>query len=48
MHVAERGDDAPTPLTGLAAFCAFQRAIGERCAWGPVVADAELIRRFDG
>jgi hypothetical protein len=30
----------------VSAFREFQRAIGERCEWGPIVGNAERIGRF--
>jgi hypothetical protein len=46
VHVAEQEDDTPGPLPGVSAFREFQRAIGERCEWGPIVGNAERIGRF--
>jgi len=42
VHVAVLDGEA-NPLAGSAAFAEFQRGIGERCADGPVAADAQII-----
>jgi hypothetical protein len=46
VHVAASDVEGTTPLTGLAAFRAFQEGIDERCEWGPVVSVAEEVGAF--
>jgi acyl dehydratase len=45
VHVAVTDGDE-NPLTSSPAFAAFQAGIGERCAEGPVPADARVIGNF--
>jgi acyl dehydratase len=45
VHVAVTDGDE-NPLTSSPAFAAFQAGIGERCAEGPVPADASVIGNF--
>ncbi len=45
VHVAIL-DGEVNPLSGSAAFAAFQAGIGERCAEGPFPADATLVGNF--
>ena len=47
VHIAEQDGEGDSPLPKLAAFREFQAGIGERCEWGPVVAGAEVVGRFD-
>jgi hypothetical protein len=46
VHVAVTDDDNDNPLTSSPAFAAFQSAIGERCAEGPIPAEATVIGNF--
>ena len=46
VHVAVT-DGEETPLTSSPAFAAFQSAIGERCAEGPILAEAAVIGNFN-
>jgi len=46
VHVAVT-DGEETPLTSSPAFAAFQSAIGERCAEGPILAEATVIGNFN-
>ena len=46
VHVAANDADGTTPLTGLAAFRAFQAGLAERCEQAPVVSAAEQIGVF--
>lgn len=47
VHVAANdSDDRSQPLTGLAAFRAFQAGLADRCESGPVVSAAEAIGAF--
>ena len=45
VHVAILDGDE-NPLVSLPAFAAFQAGIGERCAEGPIPADATAIGNF--
>ncbi len=45
VHVAVL-DGEENPLTSSPAFAAFQAGIGERCAEGPIPADATAIGNF--
>jgi acyl dehydratase len=45
IHVAVTDGDE-NPLTSSPAFAAFQSAIGERCAEGPIPAEATVIGNF--
>ena len=45
MHVAVL-DGEVNPLTSSPAFAAFQAGIGERCAEGPVPADASMVGSY--
>jgi hypothetical protein len=45
VHVAVLDGDK-NPLADSAAFAEFQRGIKERCAEGPVAADAEIIGSY--
>ena len=45
VHVAVLDGDE-NPLTSSPAFAAFQAGIGERCAEGPIPADATAIGNF--
>ena len=46
VHVAVTDSDE-NPLTSSPAFAAFQSAIGERCAEGPILAEATVIGNFN-
>ena len=45
LHVAVL-DDEVNPLTSSPAFATFQAGIGERCAEGPVPADASMVGSY--
>ena len=45
VHVATL-DGADNPLTRSAAFAEFQRGVTDRCAEGPVPADADVIGSY--
>jgi len=45
VHVAVV-EGEQNPLASSAAFARFQKAIGERCAEGPVAADAALVGSY--
>ena len=45
VHVAVLDGDR-NPLADSAAFAEFQRGINDRCAQGPVAADAEIIGSY--
>jgi hypothetical protein len=47
MHVAEH-EDGENPLNASAAFAEFQAGIKERCAEGPIPAEATIIGSYRG
>jgi hypothetical protein len=46
VHVAVLDGDS-NPLVSLPAFAEFQRDIADRCAEGPVAADADIVGSFE-
>ena len=48
VHVAVLDDETRNPLLDSAAFAKFQSGIKDRCAEGPVAADATVVGFFPG
>jgi hypothetical protein len=46
VHAALLHDGVPNPLQGVAAFAAFQRELGSRCAAPPVASGAGLVGAY--